>query len=207
MFHPLARSCPGAQEALAQGYLLAGRAYAGQAEAEVWYHQPLDNPYYRQLLADVPDSPQAAQAWTGLVRSRQVFIAGLWGRHAWLLALAVGLPLAFWSLARSRRAGQVAAVMLFFNLAIAGPLFDMTTFELRALKPIYAHMGLGTWQIAGACVMGVGGLVALAAALLTPSAQAGLRGKLGWGWMVAVWVLDSAVMLIALASMFPLPFN
>jgi outer membrane protein assembly factor BamB len=209
MFHPLARSCPGGQEALAQGYLLAGRAYAGQAEAETWYHQPLDNPYYRQLLRDVPDSPQAAQARTGLVRSRQVFIAGLWERHAWLLALAMGLPLAFWALARSRagRAGQVAAVMLFFNLAIAGPLFDMTAFEMRALKPIWANWGLGMWQIAGACLMGVGGLVALAAALATPPAQAGLRGKLGWGWIAVCWVLDSAVMVIGLASMFPLPFN
>jgi hypothetical protein len=102
----------------------------------------------------------------------------------------------------------VAAVMLFFNLAIAGPLFDMTTFEMRALKPIYAHGGLGMWQIVGACIMGVGGLLALAAALATPSAaEPGLRRKLRQGWMAIFWVLDSAVMVIGLASMFPLPFN
>jgi hypothetical protein len=55
--------------------------------------------------------------------------------------------------------------------------------------------------------MGVGGLVALAAALATPSvAPSGPRGKLRWGWMAIFWVLDSAVMVIALVSMFPRPF-
>jgi outer membrane protein assembly factor BamB len=201
MFHSLARSCPNSEDMLAQGYLLAGEAFANQAEGSTWYKYPLDNPYYRQLYRDLRGTPWAAEALAKLNSSRQGFFARLWFHRLWLLLPAFGLPFFFYKL-REEKWGRVAAVMSFFNLIIAGPLFDMATLELRALRPIVAPLGLQVWGTVGTCIMGCGCVLCLLALpLMTSSARP--RNRPGIGYTVIAWVIDSAVMLLALGVIFP----
>lgn len=205
VFHPLARSCPGGEDWLAQGYLLAGEAHAIQSQGKARYQQPLENPYYRQLMRDLPDSRQAGQALARLAFVRQAFTRELWQQRRVLIGIAVGAAFFFslvYKLIGRGSASRPAAALMLFNLTFAGPVLDITALASHASNQSFSYSGANAWHIWGAIIAGLGFILALLTIILTSPTDQPTR-KVSTGALVVFWILDSMVMVIAVASVFP----
>jgi hypothetical protein len=204
VFHPLARLCPGAENLLAKGYFLAGAAFDQQLEEKIWYKYPFDNPYYRQLIRDLPETSFAFEATAKLEDSRRAFFIGWRLRQIILIILAIGMPLFFfYGLGTGNRVS--IGIMIFFNLFIVGPWFDMTVLELHSLKAIWFSTGFGLRQMIGACIMGCGCISVLIFGSVTSTTMH--SRDFSKATMVGIWFLNAVIILVVFSLMFPSPFN
>ncbi|MEM7346182.1 MAG: PQQ-binding-like beta-propeller repeat protein, partial [Chloroflexota bacterium] len=204
-FVSMARTCPGTEDLLAGGYFLAGEAFIQEASTDLWYKIPFENPYYKQLIEETPESPLSIEAKNRLKQSRQTFLTEWAQRQLVLILLAIGIPVIVY-IAVLRNAPALA-LMLFFNLLIAGPWFDMTTFELRSLKAVWHATGFGLRLYLGGCITGCGCVVTLLLVALIGTSTIQPKKLVSLPIIAGIWLLNSFILLYVFYLMFPSPFN
>lgn len=202
-FHPMALLCPNSEQLLAEGYFLAGEAFAKQHESDDWYARPIDNPYYRRFIYDLPDSAQAPEALSRWKTFNQNFLKNLINRQLFLIGAAITLPLLFLIfLPKGSISFKIFTVILFFNLLIAGPIFDNTAIEQLNLSDTYSMFGKGVSfqlkQLQAWFVLGSGCLLTLLISLIVPAVR---RLKISMK-LLAIGFVNALVIMIVFSFMF-----
>ncbi|HMR66136.1 MAG TPA: PQQ-binding-like beta-propeller repeat protein [Anaerolineae bacterium] len=202
-FHPMALLCPNSEQLLAEGYFLAGEAFAKQHKNDDWYARPIDNPYYRQFIHDLPDSPQLPEALARWKTFNQSFLKNLIVRQLFLIGVAITLPLLFLIfLPKGNFKFAILTVVVFFNLLIAGPIFDNTTLEQLSLAGTYSMFGngfsFGLRQIQALFILGGGCLLSLIISFFIPALR---QFKISMK-IFAIGFVNSLVMVTIFTFMF-----
>ena len=204
---PLARQCSKADDLLAQSYMLAGKAHAAREAAmpgaDNWFMKPVDNPYFAELIRELPDSPeaiamQAEQARLShelvLTREHQRLPLVVAGAAIPLLVLSIGLFAKNWRWG----VGLLAFGLLIVNVLGGGLLFDMLFSDMRQLRPSWWGANLQLYQAMHICL----NCIALPCITILTSVAAKVRRGIFALFALTACVIDAVVMFWLLLSAF-----